>query len=394
MDWKRVISQKMDETSRRNEAAIELTRTMVSHNSVSNLTNKPISQLVASKLESIGFSVEWLEEKIDQQPVKISLAAKRGSGTGGVCYLAHTDVVPVDDWSLDWCGPFDAVERNGRLYGRGTCDMKGSLACALVAAEQIPVEQQIAPIYMIITADEEIGMQGAKLINEKSHLFEEMVSHGTVGIVGEPTELKVFHAHKGAKGCIVSSKGESAHTSTGRGINANYRLIPALVELLNLRSESESNAAFRNRDFEPPTISWNMTITNEPDAVNITTSLAQANIFLRTMPNVDISGLINSLKSICDRHQLDLFEFKEIAPWSVDPASEWVRDMLQIVEQQCSETVCFATDAGVLQRMRKLMICGPGSIEQAHRNDEWVSLEQLARGVEVYRQAFLHWACK
>ena len=215
-----------------------------------------------------------------------------------------------------------------------------------------------------------------------------MVEGDTVGIVGEPTQLGVFHAHKGGQRLAVRARGRSAHTSTNEGINANYQLIPALQELLSIRDESETNPIYRNNDFDPPTLSWNMTITNEPEAVNVTTSLAEVNVFLRTMPGVDHKPLLAAIRNLCAKHKLEMDIKDAVDAWQVPRDSRWIQDMLALVGQTESSSVCFATDAGILQRLKRMLICGPGDIQQAHRSDEWISFDQLEKGVDVFRRAF------
>jgi acetylornithine deacetylase len=341
---------------------------------------------VADALAERGFEVEWLTYQDEENVTKVSLVGKRGNGFGGVAYLAHTDVVPADDWSLDFCGPFQPTERDNKLYGRGTCDMKGSLAAALTAASEVQPRDE--PLYFVVTADEEVGMRGASQVNEQSKLFQEMVEYKTMGIVGEPTCLEVIHAHKGGERFDIIARGISAHTSTLDGVNANYRLIPALASLLKLRNDSETNSCYQNRDFDPPTLTWNMTIANEPEAVNVTASLASVNNFFRSMPGIDHEPLMQEVAELCRDHGLEFHRKHSVKPWHVPSDSPWVRQMLQIVEKERSHAVCYATDAGILQRLERMLICGPGSIQQAHRCDEWISLDQLGRGVEIYRKAF------
>ncbi len=370
-----------------------LTSRLVAFDSVSHRSNAAISDFVAEYLENLGFRIERLVRTDKAHQEKVSLVARRGPIPGGIGYSGHTDVVPVDDWNTGFNGPFEPIVRHGKLYGRGTCDMKGSLACALLAASNIPANEQKKSLYFVISADEEIGMQGAQQIDAESAVFQEMVDHQVVGIVGEPTELQVVHAHKGSQGYKIRSRGESAHTSTGRGVNANHRLIPALAPLLELYETTQQQAEYQNTDFKPPTLSWNMILINEPQAVNITPSIAEVRIFFRTMPGVQHEGLVERLKEIAADHSLELIERKGSPPWQVGAESEWIQDMLGIAGLEKSITVSYATDAAVLQRLERLMICGPGSIEQAHRNDEWIALDQLERGVRLYESAFRHWAC-
>lgn len=361
--------------------------------SVSHKSNEKIADWVSQQLEAMGFRVERHAFRDDHGETKVSLVAKRGDRPGGVVYSAHTDVVPADDWKTGFNGAFDPQVRDGKLYGRGSCDMKGSLACALVAAKRIAATDQRSSIYFIVTADEEIGMQGAKQVASDSQLFREMVENDTVGIIGEPTELEVVHGHKGGVGFVLQARGISAHTSTGRGINANHQLIPALASMLELHQETERNPEYRNPDFDPPTLSWNMVLYNEPNAVNITPSIAELRVFFRTMPQVVVDPLVARVREIALEHGLTVLERGTTEPWGVDQDAHWIREMLEIVGKQRSRTVCYATDASALKELKKLLICGPGSIEQAHRNDEWIDLEALRSGVDVYERAFRHWAC-
>lgn len=236
-------------------------------------------------------------------------------------------------------------------------------------------------------------MEGAQQVDKRSQLWEEMIRRDVIGIIGEPTEMQVVHAHKGTYGISLRSSGQSAHTSTGRGINANDALIPALQELLELKRQTEIQQQLRNEQFDPPTVTLNMVLRNEPLAINVTTALAEAQIFFRTMPQVDTSLIQSALRRIQSNHKLEWIDRGEKAHWSVDPKSPWIEELLTIAGQSNSKTVCYGTDGSVLQRLKKMVVCGPGSIEQAHRKDEWVSIHQLHRAVEVYERAFRKWAC-
>ncbi len=375
---------------------LEIAKELVSFDSVSSKSNEDVSHWVDNRLCKAGFEIERVAYRDSSGISKINLIARRGPATngnrsGGVCYLAHTDVVPADDWSLDFCGPFQPTLRDQKLYGRGSCDMKGSLACALAAAERLSIHDQRAPLYFVVTADEEVGMIGARHVDKQSLLFSEMVTAGTIGIVGEPTFLKVIHAHKGGLGLRFTSRGRSAHSSSRDGVNANHRLIPLLGLLLEIQQQCESNPHLHNTDFDPPTLSWNIVLRNEPFASNITPSLAEAVVFLRPMPDVDHEPLVARVEAEAAKLGLECQRGEQAYPLSVPPSSDAIATLLRLTGQEQSTTVCYATDGGVLQRLKQLVVCGPGSIEQAHRSDEWISLEQLARGTDLYWQAFRHW---
>lgn len=374
--------------------ALEFAQQLVAFDSVSRKSNIDVSDYVSNVLKQLQFDVERLEYTDDQGVRKANLVAKRGKGVGGIAYFAHTDVVPADDWSVDFCGAFSPVVKDERLWGRGSCDMKGSLACALAAASEIDPQQQTAPIYIVCSADEEVGMSGARHINQFSKLFDEMVRSETVGIIGEPTELRVVHAHKGGCRVEITAHGKSAHSSTKDGINANWQLIPMLARLREMQLLTERESAYQNAEFDPPTLSGNIVITNQPLAANVTTSLARAAWFLRTMPKVNIQPLLQQVRESCEELGLDCDLRYSIDPLWVDPASPYVQQVLALAGCAKSEVVCYATDGGVLRRLKNLVVCGPGSIEQAHRSDEWISLEQLEKGTALYRRFFEYWGVR
>jgi acetylornithine deacetylase len=388
------------------EQALQIAQKLIRFDSVSSKSNIHITQWIADRLTRQNFSVERLHY-VDASGVdKHSLVAKRGAtpprnsgstapeGTprGGVAYCCHSDVVPADDWSTGFNQPFDPRVNDGRLYGRGACDMKGSAACALAAIESLTESQIEQPIYFVCTADEEIGFGGADQVARESQLFAEMVQNDTVGIIGEPTNLDVVHAHKGSTKIQIVSRGVSAHSSSDRGINANLRLTPILQLLADLDAETKSLPALQNLAFSPSGLSWNYIIRNEPAAINITPSLAEATVFFRTMPEVDETPIIDRVVSAADKFGLEANVIKNAPPLWIEPDSSWITDMLRLAGKNNAETVCFGTDAAYLHRLKKLLVCGPGSIDQAHRCDEFISLDQLALGTKLYRDAFEHFS--
>lgn len=397
---------------------VDIASDLIRFDSVSSHSNIKPSQYVADFLSRQGFEIEWMTFRDAAGIEKANVVAKRnptksisdssnaaGSDqlthndlvvqrkdcnepTGGIAYMAHTDVVPADDWNTGFNGPFEPILKDDRLYGRGSCDMKGSLACALAAIESIERGEQTKPIYFVVTADEEVGMQGAKLVAAQSKIFAEMVQRDAVGIIGEPTLLDVVYAHKGGASVRVVAHGVSAHSSMRGGINANLQLIPILPLLVEIQKRCESDLTLQNQEFDPPTLSWNIVLRNEPYAINITPSVAEALIFFRTMPNVDHLPLVKQIEEESTRLGLNAHYNAGGPPMNVPPDSQWVSMMLELVGKSKPTTVCYSTDACALKQLRKLMICGPGSIHQAHRNDEFIELTQLQQGVTTYTKAF------
>lgn len=372
--------------------ALRLAQEMIAHDSVSVRSNAPIAKLMRQWLESLGFEIEQLEMTDPAGQLKVSLVAKRGKGKGGIAYFCHNDVVPVDDWNAAAGGPFSGAVTGGKLYGRGACDMKGSAAAALAAIARIDPQEQASPIYFVVTSDEEHGMHGAQLVGQSSRLFREMVSDGTVGIIGEPTELKVVHAHKG--GCLISasSHGRSAHSSTSEGLNANWQLIDYLSYVKSLQQRTQTEAAYQNPAFDPSSLSMNLIIKNRPAAGNITVGLATAQIFMRPMPNVPWEELANEIVAEATRLGLDVGIVSKLSPVFTSPDRPFVQSALKLTGQSQSGSVSYATDGCWFTEIKDLIVIGPGSIQQAHRPDEWITLEQLEKGVDLFEKFFRRFA--
>lgn len=369
---------------------------LVAIDSVTSRSNAVVANRMREHLTGVGFVVEQLAYLDNAGLEKIALIGRRGpapSGTqalrrGGIVYCCHNDVVSVDGWNAAQSGPFEAVVSEGKLWGRGSCDMKGPTAAALAAIERIPIEQQKFPIYFLVTGDEESGMQGANAIVSHSKYFAEMRKAGTVGVIGEPTELRVVNAHKGGCHLKVSSHGVAAHSSTVDGRNANWALIPFLTYLSQQFVRSESDPKLLNMRFVPPNLSMNVVIKNEPAATNITVGKATCQIFLRPMPDVDWRGFAEEIVATATGMGLQVNPIAALEPLHTPDSNPFVREVLDALGQREPESVCYATDGCCLRVLESLIVLGPGSIEQAHRSDEWIALEQLYRGVEVYEQLF------
>ncbi len=269
---------------------LELAQRLVSIESVTSQPNAAVADFLYAQLTRLGFDIESLAYKDNAGLEKVALVARRGPQPnptqqqgGGVVFCCHNDVVSVDGWNAKQGGPFDAVVADGRLWGRGACDMKGPIAAALAAAERIPISAQRAPIYFLITGDEESGMQGANTVVAHSKFFAELKSAGTVGIIGEPTQLQVVNSHKGGCHLKIIAHGVAAHSSTADGINANWAMIPFLSYLRGVFERTQRDPQLLNRRFDPPTLSMNVILKNEPSAANITVGKSTCQVFFRPM---------------------------------------------------------------------------------------------------------------
>ena len=371
---------------------------LIEFDSISSKSNQSVSDWVADRLNELGFSVELTQYQDENGVTKANVAACRqptnaeSSSTGGLAYFCHTDVVPPGQWTGPGQNPFRAVIQDERLYGRGACDMKGSLAAILSAAESIDHDEQQAPLWIVATADEEVGFCGAKHIVEHSEIYQQIIRAQPLGIIGEPTKMNVVHAHKGIIGFEIVSNGRAAHSSTSDGINANIAMVPMLQTLLELGERCDSDVRYHDSRFDPPTLSWNFGVREGGTAYNITPERSVVWVTLRPMPSIDGQDLIEAAKQKANSLGLEFRVFAGGCPLWVDAETQCVQQLCELT-QSPPETVCFGTDGGEFNQLNQRVVWGPGSIDQAHTSDEWISLEQLHKGVELYSAAIRKWCC-
>lgn len=373
--------------------ALRYTKRLIGFDTTSHLSNRLISKYLEMKLTKHGFVVEKTEYRDKRNVRKINLVAKKGGGTGGLAYFSHSDVVPAKKWFTRKFGPFEPTILRERLYGRGSCDMKGSIACMLTAAQTVSWDSLKMPLYFVVTADEEVGFLGAKCVVEESKFYREMVDHGTQAIIGEPTSLEIIHAHKGSIEIVAIARGKAGHSSSRNGVNANLAMIPFLSEMKAIHDEAESEARWQNASFDPPTLTWNISVKDDSPALNVTAGKSKCKMYLRPMPGMDVTPLIDRVRQAADRFGLEL----KVTEWGsglmTDPDSEFVQESLKLTHRQKSKTVAYGTDGGVFTEIANKIVCGPGSIDQAHTIDEWIALEQLSLGAELYAKMIQRWCC-
>lgn len=373
--------------------ALRYAKRLVGFDSTSHKSNRMISKYLEMKLTKHGFVVEKLEYLDARRVRKVNLIAKKGGGTGGMAYFCHTDVVPAKKWFTKKYGPFEPAIARERLYGRGSCDMKGSIACMLTAAQQFAWDDLKQPIYFVCTADEEVGYLGAKQIVEESKYYREMVAHQTKAIIGEPTQLEVVHAHKGSIEIKAVATGVAAHSSTRRGENANLKMIPFLTEMKRIHDQVESDPRYQNESFDPPTLSWNIGIKDDANAINVTAGKSTCTVYLRPMPGMDVEPLLTQVEQCAAENELELEINRWGNPLSISPDSEFVRQSLKLAHRPKPKTVCYGTDGGIFTELENKIVFGPGSIAQAHTINEWISIEQLSLGTDLYAKMIRNWCC-
>ena len=312
---------------------------------------------------------------------------------GGVVLSGHTDVVPVDDqdWQSD---PFEVVERDGRLYGRGTCDMKSFYAIALALLPEM--NRLKRPIHFALSYDEEVGCKGAPaMIAEMTRTLPAVEAV----IVGEPTSMRVVNAHKSIFHFETRVTGHEAHSSQPhRGVSAVMvaaRLISFIHEC-QARNAAEAAADCR---FEPPYTSLHCGVVHGGTAGNIMAHHCEFSTDIRAMPGEDPMRCFREIEA----HARDVLEpeMRAIAPdtaidfqigarvpaFESPPDSPAVLLARRLTGANDCECVSYGAEAGQFQEAgHSVVMCGPGSIDQAHQPDEYISLDQVAAGTAFIRR--------
>ncbi|MCB0182656.1 MAG: M20/M25/M40 family metallo-hydrolase [Caldilineaceae bacterium] len=357
---------------------LSLTKTMVAMRSETTESNAAITDFIHEWLAERGFTIERLHYTDTEGVEKHNLVAKKGSGKGGLGFFSHSDTVPGDPREWD---PWDPAIGDGKLYGRGSCDMKGPLAASMIAAAAVDVNKLQQPIYLAVAADEEQGHLGAHYMQEHSSTFQ--ANWPTWAVIPEPTELQPVYAHKGGARVVVTATGRAAHTSTDKGISANFLIAPFLAEMAELAKLFKSEKRFQNEEFDPPTNGFNMTIDDGQCRTNVTAAKTVAQLSIRVMPNDHHEEQIAMIEAAAQKYGLDLW-WRALHPFYVDKNAEIIQAACRATGVDKAITVPYGTEAESYQKYTQCVILGPGNIEQAHTIGEWVEVQQLEDAVGIY----------
>ena len=390
---------------------LSIARPLIARASVSRDPNADAADFCADFLREHGFAVERTVYRDRTGVEKANLLARLGPnpapGRPGFVWLGHTDVVPADRWDGPAAdgrpgGPFEPVVKDDKLYGRGACDMKGPIACALAAAARLARsvrqggEPLVAPLWVGLTADEEVGFEGAKALVAGSSSYPALREANPPGIIGEPTGLVAVHAHKGSHLLTAIARGVAGHSSMSEGANANLKLIPFLADLLPLIERTETDPALQNPAFDPPGLSWNLTLSDGGTVLNVVPAAARATIYSRPVPGVDDGPPVAEFLALARKHGLETADDRHAGPFRSDPDAPFAAAVRALLGQAEPRTVCYGTDAGVFAGpperggggLTNLLVLGPGDIAQAHTTAEFITLDQLRRGRDVYETLF------
>lgn len=365
-----------------NVTPLDLTKRLIAFDTTSRLSNLALIDFAQELLESAGARCR---RSYNTEKNKANLFATFGpEGDGGYVLSGHTDVVPVDgqDWSSD---PFAAEVRGDKLYGRGTCDMKGFVGTALSLAEEIARAKLKRPIHIALSFDEEVGCVGVPA------LIDDLKQAGikpALVIVGEPTLMKVVGAHKGGTSVRTRCTGREGHSSAPhKGASAVMMAGEFIALLARLGRELEDD---RDPRFDPPFTTTQANIVAGGTALNILAREALVTWECRPLPGRDGLDTVARAKALAESEILP--KYKTGAPeaaiettvasyypgLALDPDSPAVALALALTGANRAETVAYGTEAGHFAAAGiPAVICGPGSIDQAHKADEFVALSEL-----------------
>lgn len=352
---------------------VALARDLVSIDSRSFVSNLRIAERVEAELA--GFDVERIDYNDDAGVPKRALVAHRGP-MGGIALSGHMDTVPDTGWQED---PWSArLDTGGTLHGLGSTDMKGPVAAAIVAARGLP---ESVPITLLITTDEETTKQGARMIAQTSKLAREVKPSGI--IVAEPTGLAPVRGHRSHIAFTCVAKGVQAHSSTGRGRNANWDLIPFLLDMKSVFEQLRSDASLQDAEYDPPFSDFNVVIDNHGAAVNVTVPVATARIKFRYSAKIDPSPVLKAVYDAADRFGIQVTEAREGFPPELPADHPFVRQCVDVAGKAAA-TAPYGTDASELQAIAPCVVLGPGSITEAHTPTEKVLVADLVAAVPVF----------
>ncbi len=367
-------------------AALPLLDRLIAFPSVSASSNLDLIQWIAGYLENCGVASRLT---FDDDRRKANLLASIGTGGGGIMLSGHTDVVPVDgqQWSSD---PFLATIRDGRVYGRGTCDMKGFIAVVLALVPKIVARTCGEPVHFAFSYDEEVGCLGVR------RLIADLSDAGVrprACVIGEPTGMRVIRGHKGAAMYVCEVRGRAAHSSIApAGVNAIEYAALLIAQARSIADRLKQEES-RDAEHEVPHSTIQVNRIDGGTAGNIVADHCRFLIDVRNLPCTDRETLIQELRDHADRDLLP--EMRQVAPEAticferiadIPPLDMPMDDpfltelMRAAVTNQPPGVVSFGTEGGLFQQATiPTLICGPGSIDQAHRPDEFVEIEQLDR---------------
>jgi acetylornithine deacetylase len=360
---------------------------LIAHDTVScrgnpdlDISNRGVIDCIAGWTRACGFDVEVID--VPGKAGKANLIATLGEGPGGLVLGGHADTVPWDAnrWTSD---PFQATEHEGRLYGLGSCDMKSFLALAVEAAAGFAGRGLARPLHLVVTADEECDMAGARALATAARFQPE------AALIGEPTRLAPVRMHKGQLMERLRITGRSGHSSDpGHGNSALEGMHRAIGELLTVRAELQTDHS--SNAFRVPGPTLNLGQIRGGDSPNRICGECELGYDLRVLPGMDMLATRDRIRervhsALAGQSLQVRFEsLFEGTPPAETPAEAPIVRIAEDLTGQTASAVAFGTEAAFYQRLgMDVVVLGPGSIAQAHQPDEFIELAYLERTVDL-----------
>lgn len=358
---------------------------LISFPTVSRDSNLELIRFIQAYLSRLGVESELF---YNAELTKANLFATVGPpDQGGVALSGHTDVVPVDgqNWTVD---PFSLSENDGRLYGRGTSDMKGFIACVLAAVPSFLVKPLKKPIHLVFSYDEEVGCLGVRPMLAE---LEKRNNKPQLCLVGEPTLMQPVLGHKGKLAMRCSVKGAACHSAySPQGVNA-IEYAAKLIGKLGEIGEALAQPELHDHRFEPPYSTVQTGVIKGGRALNIVPAECEFDFEIRAIPGFDAAvvpdqlktyaqeTLLPKMRAVSGQSDIQFDHLSDYPGLATPPESEVAQLVAALTGSTQFSTVAFGTEGGLFNQAGiPTVICGPGSIDQAHKPDEFVSLEQLA----------------
>jgi len=366
---------------------------LIKFQTVSGTSNLALIEYCEKRLNKVGATSFKTSDQANKRFNLFSTVNGKSKVSGkGIILSGHTDVVPASskEWSSD---PFVSTEKNNKVYGRGACDMKGFIACSLALAPYFASQNLKKPIHFSFTYDEETACQGAPVMIKE---LKKRNLNCSVCIVGEPTNMKAVQAHKGCYEYSTYFTGLAGHGSApDKGVNAVEYATRFINKLLELREELKKREP-KNSPFTPPYTTLGVGRIKGGLARNVIADQCVVDWELRpvvpedgvyvnkTMDAYVKNVLLPEMKKIYPKADIKKEIIGEIIGFNKEESSEAINLVCNLTGDNSREVVSFGTEAGLFQEIGiSTVVCGPGSVEQAHTIDEYVSFDQLKRCLKM-----------
>ena len=367
--------------------ALKILSELIKFQTVSGTSNVQLIEYCEKKLSKLGAtSFKTFDEAKQRVNLFSTISGKQKLNGGGIILSGHTDVVPASskDWSSD---PFIATEKDNKIYGRGSCDMKGFIACSLALAPYFASQNLKKPIHFSFTYDEETACQGAPIMIKE---LKKRNINCSICIVGEPTSMKAIQAHKGCYEYSTHFTGLAGHGSApDKGVNAVEYATKFISKLMDIREELKKREP-KNSIFNPPYTTLQIGRIKGGLARNVIADQCTVDWELRPvvfedgvfvnkiMDDYVKNTLLPEMKKIYPKSNIKKEIIGEVVGFDKEEKSQAVNLICNLTGNNSKDVVSFGTEAGLFQELGiSTVVCGPGSIEQAHKIDEYVSHEQL-----------------